>query len=85
MVDYFKNKTFNGGSMEVIVKDGKDELNKALKVFTKMVKKSELLQELRNREHYLKPSKKKIFKRQEAFRRKKREEKRVARQKQYDN
>ena len=49
--------------MEVIVKDGKDELNKALKVFTKMVKKSELLQELRNREHYLKPSKKKIFKR----------------------
>jgi ribosomal protein S21 len=71
--------------MEVIVKDGKDELNKALKVFTKMVKKSELLQELRNREHYLKPSKKKAFKRQEAFRRKKREEKRVARQKQYDN
>jgi ribosomal protein S21 len=71
--------------MEVIVKDGKDELNKALKVFTKMVKKSELLQELRNREHYLKPSKKKIFKRQEAFRRKKREEKRIARQKQYDN
>jgi ribosomal protein S21 len=71
--------------MEVIVKDCKDELNKALKVFTKMVKKSELLQELRNREHYLKPSKKKIFKRQEAFRRKKREEKRIARQKQYDN
>ena len=71
--------------MEVIVKDGKDELNKALKVFTKMVKKSELLQELRNREHYLTPSKKKIFERQEAFRRKKREEKRIARQKQYDN
>jgi ribosomal protein S21 len=71
--------------MEVIVKDGKDELSKSLKVFTKMVKKSELLQELRNREHYLKPSKKKIFKRQEAFRRKKREEKRIARQKQYDN
>jgi ribosomal protein S21 len=71
--------------MEVIVKDGKDELSKSLKVFTKMVKKSELLQELRNREHYLKPSKNKIFKRQEAFRRKKREEKRIARQKQYDN
>jgi ribosomal protein S21 len=71
--------------MEVIVKDGKDELSKSLKIFTKLVKKSELLQELRNREHYLKPSKKKIFKRQEAFRRKKREEKRIARQKQYDN
>lgn len=71
--------------MYVKVNEGKDELGKALKVFTKMVKKSELLQELRNREHFLKPSKKKAFKRQEAFRRKKREERRLARQKKYDN
>jgi ribosomal protein S21 len=71
--------------MYVKVNEGKDELGKALKVFTKLVKKSELLQELRNREHFLKPSKKKAFKRQEAFRRKKREERRVARQKKYDN
>lgn len=71
--------------MHVKVNEGKDELGKALKIFTKMVKKSELLQELRNREHFLKPSKKKAFKRQEAFRRKKREEKRLARQKKYDN
>jgi ribosomal protein S21 len=74
--------------MEVIVKDGKDpkdELNKALKQFTKMVKKSELIQELRNREHFLKPSKKRIFKQQEALRRRKREERRIARQKHYDN
>lgn len=71
--------------MEVIVKDGKDELNKALRQFSKMVKKSELIQELRNREHFLKPSKKRIFKRQEALRRRKREERRVARQKHYDN
>ena len=71
--------------MYVKVNEGKDELNKALKVFTKMIKKSELLQELRNREHFLKPSKKKAFKRAEAFRRKKREERRLARQKKYDN
>ena len=44
--------------MHVTVNEGKDELQKALKQFTKLVKKSELLQELRNREHFLKPSKK---------------------------
>lgn len=71
--------------MHVKVNEGKDDLNKALKQFTKMVKKSEILQELRNREHYLKPSKKRAFKKAEAFRRKKREERRVARQKKYDN
>lgn len=71
--------------MEVIVKEGKDELNKALRQFTKMVKKSELIQELKNREHFLKPSKKRIFKRQEALRRRKREERRAARQKHYEN
>lgn len=66
--------------MEVTVKEGKDELEKALKVFNGMVKKSELIQELRNREFFLKPSKKRAFKRQEALRRRKREEKRLARQ-----
>jgi ribosomal protein S21 len=71
--------------MYVKVNDGKDELGKALKQFNKMVKKSELIQELRNREHFLKPSKKRIFKRQEALRRRKREERRAARQKHYDN
>lgn len=71
--------------MYVKVNDGKDDLGKALKQFSKMVKKSELIQELRNREHFLKPSKKRIFKRQEALRRRKREERRAARQKHYDN
>lgn len=71
--------------MYVKVNEGKDDLNKALKQFTKMVKKSEIMQELRNREHFLKPSKKRIFKRQEALRRRKREERRAARQKHYDN
>lgn len=71
--------------MYVKVNDGKDDLNKALRIFNKMVKKSELIQELRNREHFLKPSKKRAFKRQEALRRRKREERRAARQKKYDN
>lgn len=71
--------------MEVIVKDGKDELEKALKQFNKMVKKSELMRELKNREHFLKPSKKRKFKNQEAIRRRKREERRLARQKKYEN
>lgn len=71
--------------MYVKVNEGKDELQKALKQFTKLVKKSELIQELKNRKHFLKPSKKKIFKQQEALRRRKREERRIARQKKYDN
>lgn len=71
--------------MYVKVNEGKDELQKALKLFSKMVKKSELLQELKNREHFLKPSKKRAFKRQEALRRRKREERRVARQQKYNN
>lgn len=70
--------------MYVKVNEGKDELSKALKLFSKLVKKSELIQELKNREHFLKPSKKRAFKRQEAFKRKKREERRLARQKKYD-
>lgn len=71
--------------MHVKVNEGKDDFQKALKQFTKLVKKSELIQELKNREYFLKPSKKRMFKRQEALRRRKREERRIARQKKYDN
>ena len=71
--------------MEVVVKEGKDELGKALKIFNSMVKKSELVHELRRREFFLKPSKKKIAKRQEALRRRKRDEKKLARQKNINN
>ena len=69
--------------MEVTVKEGKDELNKALKVFSSMIKKSELIPELKKREFFVKPSKRKIMKRQKALRRRKREEKRQARQRKY--
>jgi len=71
--------------MFVKVNDGKDELNRALKIFSKLVKRSGLIQELKNREHFLKPSKKRAFKRQEAIRSRKREERRAARQQKYDN
>lgn len=71
--------------MYVKVNEGKDELGKALKIFNSMVKKSELVQELRRREFFLKPSKKRIAKRQEALRRRKRDEKRLARQKNINN
>jgi ribosomal protein S21 len=64
-------------------KDNTEELNRALKVFNSMVKKSELIQELRRREHFVKPSKKKILKMQEARRKRKREERKQARQKKY--
>lgn len=71
--------------MYVKVNEGSDDINKALKHFTKLVKKSEIMQDLRNREFYRKPSKKRLFKQQEALRRRKREERRIARQKKYDN
>lgn len=71
--------------MYVKIHEGSDDINKALKQFTKLVKKSEMLQELRNREFYRKPSKKRLFKQQEALKRRKREEHRAARQKKYNN
>lgn len=70
--------------MEVIVREGKEEFERALKQFSTLVKRSEMLYELRRREFFLKPSKKKIAKRQEARRRRKRDEKRAARQRKYD-
>jgi small subunit ribosomal protein S21 len=72
--------------MEVIVKEGKEakeELQKALKQFSSMVKKSELFHELRRREFFLKPSKKRLVKRQEALKRRKRDKRKADRQKRY--
>jgi small subunit ribosomal protein S21 len=71
--------------MYVKVDNEKDGLTKALRIFSRMVKKAELIQEIRNRQHYLKPSVKKAFKQKEAFRRRKREERREARQNRYNN
>ena len=71
--------------MYVKVDNEKEGLTKALKTFSRMVKQSELMQEIRNRRYYLKPSEKKAFKKKESFRRRKREERRVERQNRYNN
>lgn len=65
--------------------NGPDDLVRALRVFSRMVKKEGLIQELKNRRYYMKPSEKREFKRKESLRRRKREEKRLARQKKYED
>jgi ribosomal protein S21 len=50
------------------------DLERALQLFTKLVKRSELMTVLRGKESYLKKSKKLKKKREEALRRRKREE-----------
>jgi len=57
----------------------KEDLLRALREFSKRVKKAEIITEVRNRQYYLKPSQQKIKKRQEAIRRKKRDERRQER------
>ena len=54
--------------------DKKADLDRALQQFVKQIKRSELMEELRNREFYLKKSKKLLKKRKDALRRRKRED-----------
>lgn len=64
--------------MYVEVKGDKQvDVERALQQFTKLVKRSELMDELRNREFYLKKSKKLQKKRSDAHRRRKREESKI--------
>lgn len=49
-------------------------LDAAIKEFKKRVKKDEILQDLKKHEFYMSPSNKKRWKKNEAFKRKKREE-----------
>ena len=53
------------------------DLADALKEFKKQLKKSGLLQELRIRESYMSPSKKKRFKHNEAIKQRKRDERKA--------
>jgi ribosomal protein S21 len=64
--------------------DNKDDLEKALRVFTRMVKKAEIVNEVKRREFYVKRSKKKILKQQEALRKRIREEKKIEKRKNSD-
>lgn len=65
--------------VEVYVKDKNDKkgwetaVAVALKEFKKRVKKEGILQDLRNREAYMSPSKKRRFRKNEAMKRRKRE------------
>jgi ribosomal protein S21 len=63
--------------VEVRDKDGVkhiDAVNMALLNLKRKIKKSGLMQELKNREYYMSPSKQRRFKRNEAIKRRKREE-----------
>lgn len=64
--------------------ENKDDLEKALRVFTRMVKKAEIVNEVKRREFYVKRSKKKILKQQEALRKRIREEKKIEKRKNSD-
>lgn len=55
-------------------KKDKNQLEYALRDFKKKLKKSELMDELRNRESYMSPSKKRRFRQNEAIKRRKRDE-----------
>ena len=71
----FKNK---GGCMQVDVRgESLADLDRALRQFSKMFKKAEILNEVKRREFYVKRSKKKILKQQEALRRRIREQKKI--------
>jgi len=59
--------------------DSKEDLLRALREFSKRVKKAELMTEIRNRQYYLKPSKAKVRRQQESIKRRKREERRQER------
>jgi ribosomal protein S21 len=61
--------------MYVEVKGDKQvDLDRALQQFTKQVKRSELMEDLKKKEFHMKRSKRLAKKRQDAFRRRKREE-----------
>jgi ribosomal protein S21 len=64
--------------------ESKDDLERALKIFSKMIKKNEIINEVKKREFYVTPSKKRILKRQEAKRRKIRDARKVEKRNQTD-
>jgi len=61
-------------SIEVILTE-KMSIDTALRKFRKLVKKEELIEQLYNRREYIKPSKKKKWKREQAVIKRKRQEK----------
>jgi ribosomal protein S21 len=64
--------------------ESKDDFERALKAFSKMVKKNDIINEVKKREFYVTPSKKRILKRQESKRRKIRDARKVEKRNQTD-
>lgn len=64
--------------------ESKEDFERALKVFSKMVKKNDIINEVKKREFYVTPSKKRILKRQESKRRKIRDARKVEKRNQTD-
>jgi small subunit ribosomal protein S21 len=59
------------------VRKDKDAVEVALNEFRKKIKKSGIMNELRRREFYMSPSKKKRFRKNEALKRRKRDERKA--------
>jgi ribosomal protein S21 len=64
--------------------ESKDDFERALKHFSKMVKKNDIVNEVKRREFYVTPSKKRILKRQESKRRKIRDARKIEKRTQTD-
>ena len=64
--------------------ESKDDFERALKAFSKMVKKNDIINEVKKREFYVTPSKKRILKRQESKRRKIRDARKVEKRNETD-
>jgi len=65
--------------VEVKGKQGLEETNRALKYLSKRMKKEGVIDEIYSRQEFVKPSKKRNMKRNEAVRRKRRDETRASR------
>ena len=58
----------------LIIKVQKGNLNRALKIFKKKFKQTKVLQELKDRKQYIKPSKKRRIQKDEAIRKLKKQQ-----------
>jgi ribosomal protein S21 len=70
--------------IEVKGDGNREDLERALRIFTRMIKKADIINEVKRREFYVKKSKRKILKQQEALRKRIREQKKIEKRKEKD-
>jgi len=70
--------------IEVKGDGNREDLERALRIFTRMIKKADIINEVIRREFYVKKSKRKILKQQEALRKRIREQKKIEKRKEKD-